>query len=125
MVSSYGEVWTCLVLVWCVGVVLRIYGIFSLDFVLPKNVGRLQTCLLKLEAIRTDMANNFGELVFDFLVSSSEYDCGKFAMLLWPMWRKRNELLWNSLVISVGDTIHMTLSMLADWLLAKNIALRA
>ncbi|XVE87529.1 hypothetical protein DITRI_Ditri18aG0125100 [Diplodiscus trichospermus] len=46
-------------------------------------------------------------------------------MILWCLWKKRNEMLWNNTNMSVENVIFMALSMLNDWLIAKNIGQRA
>ncbi|XVF86886.1 hypothetical protein PTKIN_Ptkin18bG0076900 [Pterospermum kingtungense] len=68
-----------------------------------------------------DMVDTLVDLVFAVLNSFSEIDKGKFVMLLWSIWRRRNVLLWQQIETSIDATINMALLVLADWLQVKKL----
>ncbi|XVE77806.1 hypothetical protein DITRI_Ditri13aG0092000 [Diplodiscus trichospermus] len=52
--------------------------------------------------------------------SSSEDILGKFAVVMWSIWRCRNDLLWNNARCDPRKAVYSGLEFLCSWLQARN-----
>lgn len=71
-----------------------------------------------LEAV--DRVEGFTESVFYILNNWCEVDKGKFAMVLFNIWRQRNGKIWDDTLLSEEQVVHAAGIMLCDWLSAQN-----
>lgn len=46
---------------------------------------------------------------------------GKFLMILWDIWRERNEKYLKNSVVSASQTTFDAMEVLCDWMRAKNL----
>ncbi|XVF55323.1 hypothetical protein PTKIN_Ptkin06aG0027900 [Pterospermum kingtungense] len=75
-----------------------------------------------LEAVvysSADRVESVTERIFDVLQRLSIADAGKFAMLLWALWKHRNAVLWRQENQDVRSLIFKSLGLLCEWLEAK------
>lgn len=62
----------------------------------------------------TDGAESFADLAFKIMDSWSEVQIGKFAMMVWKIWKQRNNKLWNDNLLPESQVLHLAGSMLCE-----------
>ncbi|XP_073120864.1 uncharacterized protein [Henckelia pumila] len=65
------------------------------------------------------MQNRSLELFFHLLANMDEYMRGDYCIILWGIWRQRNDKVWNGTSKDVPTTIRFAREYLYDWLGAK------
>lgn len=66
-------------------------------------------------------ALSFKDMFFRVMDSCDGEGRALFAMVLWSLWRGRNELLWEGNRIRSSSHIHRTTTFLSDWKQARNL----
>ena len=64
-------------------------------------------------------ANNLTECVFSLFCNCSEQVCSEIAMMLWCIWRRRNNKVWEAEQKSVRTTIQMARDFFCSWYVAR------
>ncbi|XP_073279489.1 uncharacterized protein [Primulina huaijiensis] len=67
----------------------------------------------------SSQVESFVEFIFMMLNSLTTKEMGKVVMILWSLWRQRNEKLWNNQQNTPTHVVHFALQNLYDWLQAK------
>jgi hypothetical protein len=60
--------------------------------------------------------DDFKGMVFAVLGSENTVFCQQFAMVLWCLWKRQNEKVWEDLVKPVNTSLKLAMDMLMDWL---------
>lgn len=66
-------------------------------------------------------AQSFGELFFQVCKVLNEDQKPMFLMVLWSIWKARNEKLWNSVEDDVDAVLHRAAVVYQDWQKSKVI----
>lgn len=61
------------------------------------------------------ISESFSELFFSICSQLNEHQQANFAMLLWSIWKRRNNKLWNQLDETIGEVSFRALTVLDDW----------
>ena len=58
----------------------------------------------------------FQEFLFSLPSTLKALEFGRFAMVLWAIWRMRNDVVWRDACPSARVLVHYALGFLYDWL---------
>lgn len=75
--------------------------------------------MLEVVDAAVQMTNNYKETVFQLLKNSDEQRKTTAAMLLWSIWKRRNEKLWNNNDISALISTRLAMEYLHNWKAAR------
>lgn len=78
-----------------------------------------------LEQVASRCSNDaisFNEWLFLMLSSLHGFEQGKFSMVLWNVWRQRNEKVWNNTHKNIVTTVSLATKYLCDWLATKHLS---
>lgn len=67
--------------------------------------------------------DSFAGWLFKFFQVATALQRGKTAMILWGIWRRRNNLAWNGVANSARVTVTSALDFLCSWAEARNLNL--
>ncbi|XP_073017389.1 uncharacterized protein [Primulina eburnea] len=67
-------------------------------------------------------SESFNELFFMLLSQMQGFTQSKFCMVLWNIWRQRNDKVWNDTFNDPSTTVRLALKFLCDWLRAKQLS---
>ncbi|GAU36460.1 hypothetical protein TSUD_166260 [Trifolium subterraneum] len=60
-------------------------------------------------------ANSFNSLVFSFMTVNLEQKCSDFVMIMWCLWKRRNEKIWEGVEKPVHLSINTAREYLVQW----------
>ncbi|XVF64157.1 hypothetical protein PTKIN_Ptkin09bG0145200 [Pterospermum kingtungense] len=66
-----------------------------------------------------DEVDSFHEWFFKMLATLQGFNVSKFVMVLWAIWKQRNEQLWSNSGLSAEQVVYVGLEVLYAWLQAK------
>ncbi|KAJ9554109.1 hypothetical protein OSB04_018154 [Centaurea solstitialis] len=72
---------------------------------------------------RTLEANSFSELIFKFLHDHSGHDGDSFLMLLWSIWHRRNDIVWNDGPRDPSPVIRRAFCLLSEWRAKRSLTM--
>lgn len=58
-------------------------------------------------------------LIFDLLNEFQDFSLKKFAIMLWCIWRRRNEKLWEDVDTNLNTSVSLSMQFLNEWLHAR------
>ncbi|XP_073014635.1 uncharacterized protein [Primulina eburnea] len=67
----------------------------------------------------SNTSESFSDFVFKVLSVSNENIVGKIAMILWSVWKQRNNKLWNDSILPSAQATTSGYSFLCEWIEAK------
>lgn len=67
-------------------------------------------------------AESFTELFFMLLSKLKGFEQTKFGMILWNIWRQRNDKVWTDTHKDPSTSVRLAMEFLCDWLRAKQIS---
>ncbi|MCH89622.1 ribonuclease H protein, partial [Trifolium medium] len=63
--------------------------------------------------------DDFKGMIFAVLSGETVQTCQQFAMVLWCLWKRRNEKVWEDRVKPISTSLKLAMDMLIDWLAAQ------
>ncbi|XP_073315713.1 uncharacterized protein [Primulina huaijiensis] len=67
----------------------------------------------------SNTSESFSDFVFKVLSVSNETIVGKIDMILWSVWKQRNNKLWNASILPAAQATICGYSFLCEWIEAK------
>lgn len=59
--------------------------------------------------------SNFAECIFQLLCRCSKQKCHDIAMILWCLWRRRNDKVWEGEMKDVQMAVYLAREVLKQW----------